>query len=330
MVASKQSINSNIDKILLAVNKKRDKLLQQVDDIQSAKKKEFESKLKTLKRIKSICEVSKRQFESISINQKMASNEKKNKLEKLLAMNIGQNDDEKKDNYDHLKVVGSECVYPGVVNFKFDENAFFDTTMTCLMSVSCVDIKGQWNMKQCYHQKSVSIINDGWDSKFKGERMAVKGDTVELTTGYYQSAFLQKEVFSGVHRWKFKIADLKHNNRTHHFGILGTKCTGDPTAKFFHFSPSYSFCAGQGFTYGPGDGEHFSIADRNYAKDRKCQSDDIVEMICDFHKMTLRFIVNGKDYGIAFRNIQKCTYRAAVHVQKAEEAIQFLEHTVTH
>merc|ERR1712048_731827 len=121
-----------------------------------------------------------------------------------------------------------------------------------------------------------------------------------------------QEVSTGVHYWKFKIVKLllAYNNYTHYFGIWGTKSTGDPMKRFMSCKPAYSFCAGNNWTYGPGASQT-----KYYVTGRKCKSGDIIEMICDFNKLTLRYKINDKDCGIAFNNIQKCAYRAAVHVQ---------------
>ena len=326
VVASKQSINSNIDKILLAVNKKRDDLLREVDDMQRKNKQVFESKLKILRQMKSICEVSKRQFESISSNQQLPMDEKRQKMQKLVSMSLANNDnddDQKEDvsNYDHLRVIGSECTVPGVIKVQFDENAFFNTTMTSVMTVSCDNTTQQWNTKRFYGQGIQ--VDDGWDPNFKGNDMAINGNIVELTkTPHCQSAYLKQEVSNGVHHWIFKIVSLKHYDYyTHHIGIRGTNSTGNALQYFMRGNPAYSFCCSQGRLLGPKG----QLTNANYGI--KCKSGDIVEMFCDFNEMTLRYSVNGKDYGIAFENIQKCAYKAAINLRTPQEAVEFLSHT---
>ena len=43
-----------------------------------------------------------------------------------------------------------------------------------------------------------------------------------------------------------------------------------------------------------------------------CQNGDILEMILNLNQYTLRYKINGKDYGVAFEDIEKTKYRAAI------------------
>eukprot|EP01084_Bolivina_argentea_P129136 228120_1 len=43
-----------------------------------------------------------------------------------------------------------------------------------------------------------------------------------------------------------------------------------------------------------------------------CKAGDTIDMYCDLDQMTMNFSVNGIDYGVAYDNMAKCEYRAAV------------------
>ena len=50
----------------------------------------------------------------------------------------------------------------------------------------------------------------------------------------------------------------------------------------------------------------------------KCNDNDIVEMIIDFDKRTIKYIINGKDYGVAFKELPKRKYRPLVHMYNTQ------------
>ena len=55
-----------------------------------------------------------------------------------------------------------------------------------------------------------------------------------------------------------------------------------------------------------------------YAKVTKygmeCKERDVIEMELDLNNLTFEYIINGKNYGIAFDNTENCNYRAAVTI----------------
>ena len=55
-----------------------------------------------------------------------------------------------------------------------------------------------------------------------------------------------------------------------------------------------------------------------------CEDGDIVEMIVDLKKHTLRYEINGKDYGVMHKDIIPCNYRAAVYLYGAGTAVELL------
>ena len=51
---------------------------------------------------------------------------------------------------------------------------------------------------------------------------------------------------------------------------------------------------------------------------------DIIEMILDLDNYTLKYIVNGKDYGFAYDDIEKCKYRAALYMWYEGDTVTLL------
>ena len=57
----------------------------------------------------------------------------------------------------------------------------------------------------------------------------------------------------------------------------------------------------------------------------KARSGDIVEMHCDMNRLELSFRVNGIDYGVAYKDIEKTEYRAAVNLCDNNAIVTLLE-----
>ena len=57
----------------------------------------------------------------------------------------------------------------------------------------------------------------------------------------------------------------------------------------------------------------------------KVESGGIVEMHCDMNKRELRFSINGIDYGVAYTNIERTEYRAAVALYEKDDIVSLLD-----
>ena len=49
-------------------------------------------------------------------------------------------------------------------------------------------------------------------------------------------------------------------------------------------------------------------------------------MESNLNNLTIKYIINGKDYGIAFNNIENCNYRAAVTIDQNSSSISLLSY----
>ena len=61
----------------------------------------------------------------------------------------------------------------------------------------------------------------------------------------------------------------------------------------------------------------------------KCADGDEIEMIVDFNALTIKYIIQGVDYGIAYKDIPVGKYRPLVHLHRAGACVQLLYHSVT-
>ena len=212
VVEAKKMVNTNIEKIISAVNNKRKDLLNQIDIIHDKHKKIYSDKLAKLKQMNEACKLSKRQFETISINDQISSIERLEKLNKLLAMNMinDDNEDEKRlgqDNYDNYKIIGDNCVVPGKIDVKFDDKAFLNDTIPSLMALECGEVKQTWNMQKSYsidaqveaYKFDATWSEQHYDISNNGRNAKVK------SSAYYPAARLLPQVSQSNNKVKFKV-----------------------------------------------------------------------------------------------------------------------------
>ena len=158
-------------------------------------------------------------------------------------------------------------------------------------------------------------LADEWDAECIGSNLElIDGKTVKRDSGFgCGSAFLTNTVSDGIFSWKFKI--IEDSNELN-FGIYKLKA-GPP-----------SNIQGRRFFGQPNSGYTMDVADpsgkailmdptkkgcaplRPYCN--SCNIGDVVEMILDCDECTLSFKINDIDYGVAFDNIEKTEYRAAI------------------
>ena len=140
------------------------------------------------------------------------------------------------------------------------------------------------------------------------------------------STFLTEEVDSGVHSWKFKVVKCSDNSTTTmHIGIWDTsKNNGTPPSNHaFHYVKRQR----QGYAFATNSGQKRNLTAQylRYVKYAEaCRDGTIVDMIVDFDKLSISYMVNGKDYGKAY-DIEPGKYRAAVYLYYEGDSYQLIE-----
>eukprot|EP01083_Nonionella_stella_P184739 671800_1 len=150
VVESKRLLNEKIDQLIQALNQTREQSLHKMDSIKDKNVKFSDAKLKTLQSVSKICIYNKQQFAIIAASKDLSTDQRLSQLQELLTMNM-TDDDEKQlhENYDHYKMIDHQCVYPGKMNIKFDQQTL-DQAINSLTSVQCNNITKEWTIRQTY------------------------------------------------------------------------------------------------------------------------------------------------------------------------------------
>ena len=129
------------------------------------------------------------------------------------------------------------------------------------------------------------------------------------------SAYLSKIVNQGVHRWIFRINKVNRSGSSMTIAIWKTK--------YIENIDRCLYDAANGKSYGwMITGLYLTSAGR-YGID-KPKDGDIIEMIIDLNKRTLRYFCNGIDLGDAYQDIDKTTYRAAISMYNRDDCIELI------
>ena len=177
-------------------------------------------------------------------------------------------------------------------------------------------------------------ILDKWDINCKSQHIQIKDNVITGHNLDYQTAFLHTICKSpNKYHWRFKI-ELFNGKYASWNNLIGVYKLNDrplPSLSvendFVHMDNcGYAFVSSSGEltdASSPGDycvngtvlNTEFGIA---------CKQGDTIEMTLDLTQWTIGYVINGKDYGVAFRDIEKCDYRAAVCVYGTEIAVKLL------
>ena len=172
--------------------------------------------------------------------------------------------------------------------------------------------------------------SDEWDPKFISYTMKLTDRTVTQTLDAEGSSYCKRIIESGIFKWKFKIDQckggfilgiwkIKNNTTTPPLKVWFTKNETpfsqrhkpESAAVYGFHSKTSCLTRNDGWALGP----EYGIYPAN---------DSIIEMILDLNKLTLSYIIDGKDYGKAF-DVEKSKYRAAVFFYTKGDAITLLK-----
>ena len=159
-------------------------------------------------------------------------------------------------------------------------------------------------------------IDSGNSSRLKLED---NGDIILLEgTGWHDppaTLFLRHIVTKGKYVWQFKVI-----SRSKDFYIGIYKCKHGAKAGIGDFLHLHGYIF---------DGGYARLIDgNNYRRDDtygvRLKKDDIVEMCLDLDALCLSYKINDISYGIAFKDIESCEYKAALSFWFGGDSIQLL------
>ena len=123
------------------------------------------------------------------------------------------------------------------------------------------------------------------------------------------SAFLKNIISDGVFAWKFKIINVCVGME---FGVMKISKINRSCGQLFDRTNGHSWEAtrykDKGWLMDPKTYTQTML--REYGP--QCKNGDVIEMILDLEQMTMRYKVNGVDLGIAFEEVEKTEYKAAI------------------
>ena len=133
----------------------------------------------------------------------------------------------------------------------------------------------------------------------------------------YKSAFLSQIVSKGIHHWRFKII-IRGGGNNIDIGICKTSKVNSENANAY-------------FTKTPGDGYAYICTQgslNGYGKQKPllplCKQNDIIDMFVDLNTYQISYAINHGLKVLAFANIAKDEYRAAISMCNLEDTIQLL------
>ena len=134
------------------------------------------------------------------------------------------------------------------------------------------------------------------------------------------AVYFKKVLKSGIHRWKFRILYVNDEHYWMTIGVFKTKTDKSRVSacRVDNFSEEYGY--GWLVNY-----QQISARWSRYGH-RDCKAGDIIQMILNLNDWTLRYILNGKDLGVAWNNIEKTTYKAVVSANNKDDSIEFVSY----
>ena len=130
--------------------------------------------------------------------------------------------------------------------------------------------------------------------------------------------------YNGIHEWKFKLLKYTSTGYSTHIGIIKNSYNKNKILNNYlteYSNSTYVFATDRQCCNIYEKGAEWNT---NQPYGKLCKQDDIVDMILDFNKLQLRFKINGIDYGVAFKNIETTTYRAAITLFNSADEITFM------
>ena len=155
---------------------------------------------------------------------------------------------------------------------------------------------------------------DEWSKRWSNRYISIDKitNTITFKTNNYATAFGTNVAKDGIYRWRIQIISLisSHNTAGKEYPQIGIIFDVPQNLQWYvdNFgweSNGYQLCGGTG--------TFWCINDYTQTlKLRWNKPNDILEIILDLNKQTLRLSVNDIDYGIVYDRIKRAKYRLAL------------------
>ena len=156
--------------------------------------------------------------------------------------------------------------------------------------------------------------SDQWDSKLIPKnivKLDKENQTVSQISGASSNVYMKRIVESGHHEWKMRLKYNKNVGGSMMIGLWRIQKNKTPpicdTYYTYGTEQGYGFHCSSGELINPQHG--FGVTKEYGIK----VTDSIIDMIVDFHDLSLSFKIDGIDYGKAF-DITQDKYRVAVYL----------------
>lgn len=158
------------------------------------------------------------------------------------------------------------------------------------------------------------IERDQFDTDSLGLHHTLNGNTIKHKyIGYgdkWSTSLLRNIIVNGKHEWSFRI----YQTYFIQIGIYDAAAEL-PRDKDFTNEHGYGYQVFHARSYP--EAEDYGIS---------CDSGDIIKMCLDMNNLTLSYSVNEKYQGIAFQDIARKGYKAAVYTYADNESIELLDY----
>ena len=183
---------------------------------------------------------------------------------------------------------------------------------------------------------SYSKLCEEWSKKHSHKDAIINGTktNIKFVSDMRRTAFGTLVVEEGVFRWKLKIISFDNLREGYGYPYVGVIENDVDLTEYKNYGfwdeVGCQLCAGNSGLYSHDSDLYDTDDDASYhdqvnviATDNyQCEwkkVGDILEIILDLNERTLRFAVNDKDCGIAFRNIKQTSYRLALTMDVVAE-----------
>lgn len=175
---------------------------------------------------------------------------------------------------------------------------------------------------------------DAFDENHTHSTYRLNKDKLIVTKKKYSNEgclFLTRRAKKGIHTWQFKLVRIDPSLYTMTIGIWKTKYQLDTSTAVRAVDKSHVYgwmLIDDANAYLVGESENKHDGNEKYCK--SCKQGDIVEMTLDLNEFQLKYSVNGKDYGVAFDNIEETEYVGAVSMYEERDSVEILSYKVSY